>query len=273
MTRRLEAGRGGVPGAVLAAVAACVLGLGPGAEPAAAQLAVDRFELGLEPGDPSLRTGVVAVRNEGTAAVQAELRIEDWDRGEDGTNRWFARGTVPGSCGAALDVFPRQIRLEPGDAQSVRVLLSPAAPADRECWGALVVETVQPRTVNGREVAYVVRTAVKVYAGPPGLAADGVVGEMRMAPAAGTQPGATLSVAFDNAGARHLEGRGRVEFRRPDNSVAARVELPELYVLPGARRRVAVPVPALAPGRYVALAIVDYGGEEVAAGQIEYDAR
>lgn len=271
--RGLGAGRGVVRGAWFGAGLACVLALGPGGRPAAAQLAVNRFELALRPGDPAQRTGVVSVRNEGAAGVQANIRIEDWDRAEDGTNRWFPRGTLAGSCGAALDVFPRQLRLEPGAAQSVRVLLSPGAPSDRECWGAVVFETVQPRAVAGREVAYVVRTAVKVYVGPPGLAREGEVSELRVLPGDSAATGAMLDLAFDNVGARHLEAHGRVEFRRPDNSVAARVELPELYVLPGARRRVTAPVPPLAPGRYVALAIVDYGGDEVAAGEIAYDAR
>jgi len=62
--------------------------------------------------------------------------------------------------------------------------------------------------------------------------------------------------------------RGTMEYRRPDNSIAATDSIAEFPVLPGARRRVAVRVPKLAAGSYVALALLDYGGSEIAAGQI-----
>jgi hypothetical protein len=59
-----------------------------------------------------------------------------------------------------------------------------------------------------------------------------------------------------------------MEYRRPDNSVAATDSVSQFPVLPDARRRVAVTVPRLAPGSYVALALLDYGGAEIAAAQI-----
>jgi hypothetical protein len=37
--------------------------------------------------------------------------------------------------------------------------------------------------------------------------------------------------------------------------------------------RVRAALPALAPGRYVVLAVMDYGGAEIAAAQLEYEAR
>ena len=42
---------------------------------------------------------------------------------------------------------------------------------------------------------------------------------------------------------------------------------------PGARSRIRVAVPLLPQGRYVALAILDYGGDQLAAAQIEYEVR
>jgi hypothetical protein len=80
-----------------------------------------------------------------------------------------------------------------------------------------------------------------------------------------------LALAFTNTGARHVLVQGTLELRRPDNSVASKIAMPHLHVLPGATQHVAVPLPNLPRGRYVALAILDYGGSDVAAGQVEYE--
>jgi hypothetical protein len=83
-----------------------------------------------------------------------------------------------------------------------------------------------------------------------------------------------ISVLFHNTGGTHLLSKGRLEFRRIDNSLAAQVAIPEFPTLPGATRKVLVDVPAgLTPGDYVVLALIDFGGAELVAGQIDYQAK
>lgn len=241
------------------------------APPASAQLAVDHVELLLNPQSASQRIGLFSVKNEGEKPVQALIRIEDWDRAEDGTNRWYPAGTVKGSCGSALKIFPASMQLAPGASQTVRVTLDSAI-TDRECWNAAIVETTQPRMVHGRSLLYVLRTAVKVYAGTAALHSEGAVADLTVAPstAAADSGRPRIEAVFQNTGERHVVAHGSVEFRRPDNSVAERVPLPDAYALPGASARVSAVAPALAPGRYVALALFDYGGDDIAAAQVEY---
>jgi hypothetical protein len=47
----------------------------------------------------------------------------------------------------------------------------------------------------------------------------------------------------------------------------------EFAILPGDSRRLRVRVPLLPPGQYVALALIDYGGADVAGGQVQLDGR
>lgn len=239
---------------------------------ASAQLAVDHVELLLDPQSASQRIGLFSVKNEGEKPVQALIRIEDWDRAEDGTNHWYPSGTVSGSCGHALQIFPASMQLAPGASQSVRVTLDSAI-TDRECWGAAIVETTHPRVVGGRSLLYVLRTAVKIYADSPGLQSEGTVAELHVAPspAAADSGRPLVEAVFANTGERHAVAHGTVEFRRPDNSVAERVSLPDAYALPGASARVTALAPALPSGRYVALALFDYGGNDIAAAQVEYE--
>jgi len=64
-----------------------------------------------------------------------------------------------------------------------------------------------------------------------------------------------------------------VQWRTAGNTVAASAVIPELYLVPGAVRKVAIPVPPLSPGRYIALAVLDYGGPDLAAAQLPYEVR
>jgi P pilus assembly chaperone PapD len=140
-----------------------------------------------------------------------------------------------------------------------------------ECWAAAVVETTQPGAPRGQQVAYVLRTAVKIYVQPPGLRSGGEITGLRVtSDGAPATPAPQVEVTFENRGALHVAATGTLEFRRPDNSLALRVPLPNVYALPGARQQVRVPLPELARGRYAVLATLDYGGADIAAALIEH---
>lgn len=243
-----------------------------------AQFAIDKTELFLNAGESTERGGVLIVRNEGSVRAQAAIKMEDWDRGEDGSNRFFAPGTMPQSCARALRVFPLTVSLAPGESQAVRIDVDTSvahAMGAQECWSVVLVESAVPETnASGRTLLYRLRTGLKVYVMPKGLAADGQVADVAIL--AGDSAAKTtdmVEVAFQNTGTKHVIARGRVEIRRPDNTTAAVVELPPAYALPGATMRVRAAIPALAAGRYVVLAVMDYGGSEIAAAQLEHEVR
>jgi P pilus assembly chaperone PapD len=244
-----------------------------------AQFAIDKTELFLNPSDSSARNGVLMVRNEGTTRAQATIKIEDWDRAENGANRFFAAGSMPQSCAGVLKLFPLSLSLGPGESQAVRIDMDPSAArsyGNRECWSVVLVESAVPETgSNGRTLVYRLRSGLKVYVMPNGLTADGQVTDVAIHPASATigNPSDTVEVAFQNTGTKHVIGRGRVEIRRPDNTTAAVVELPFAYALPGATMRVRATLPSLAVGKYVVLAVMDYGGAEIAAAQLEHEVK
>lgn len=245
---------------------------------ARAQFAIDKTDLFLST-TATQRTGVLIVRNEGAVRGQAEIKVEDWDRAETGTNRFFEPGTLAQSCARALKVFPATLNLAAGEAQAVRIELDSLADstlANRECWSVVLVESVVPeKTDAGRTLLYRLRTGAKVYAAPKDLPLDGEVSDVsvRMGERDSTNSRDTVEVAFQNTGARHVVAHGRVEVRRPDNSTVAILDLPPAYALPGSTMRVRATLPALRSGRYVVLAVMDYGGSEIAAAQLEHEVK
>ncbi len=240
---------------------------------ASAQLAVDHVEATLRPKSRTEREVIIGVRNEGDKSVQAVVRLEDWDRKADGTNSWFPVGTKPGSCGKALTIFPLAMNLEPGASQSIRVVLDSTFSSTAECWAGAIVETVQPVSKGGQQIGYVLRTAVKLYVQPVGLQMNGDITDLKVLDESATARDTSkqMMVEFENTGYRHVVAQGTVEFRRADNTVAAKVALPNVYALPGARQFVKASMPRLEPGKYVMLATYDFGGTEIAAAQIEYE--
>jgi len=276
--------RGRVRGTVLAL---CAVGVVV-SQRASAQLLVDPLEVSLTSAGTSRVSGSFSLSNTTDAAVQATITRQDWDRVENGDNRFLPAGSTGTSCGAMLSASPVSIRLEPHSSRIIRLGVQTTSAPTKECWDIFFVEEVaQHAAVKGNSLQYIFRTGVKVYVAPPGLARDGAIENMEMvdvpAKSATTARNASASSApakrqvairFHNTGGMHLVAKGHLEFRRLDNSVAREVPIDEFPTLPGATRRVLVDIPAdLAAGDYVVLALIDFGGAELVAGQIDYQAK
>jgi P pilus assembly chaperone PapD len=225
------------------------------------------------------------VRNAGKNPAQAIITREDWDRAENGENRFVPSGTTPNTCGALMSAFPTAFRIEAGASQVIRLAVESAPNLAKECWDIVFVqELAQKRRLSRTGLQYIFRTGVKVYVVPAGLKRDASITNMTVESggsrlAAGTKAASPpvkqrIAIRFSNSGQVHLTGKGRIEFRRMDNSVAAQIPIAEFPTLPGAVRRIELNVPPTIPaGSYIALALIDFGGAEIAAGQLELTLR
>ena len=250
----------------------CVL-LALVARDAHGQLTVDALEVHMT---ASSGVRMVNVRNDAAKRVQAVLTIEDWERDERGVNRFMSGGSHPSSCAGALEVFPKSIVLEPGESANVRLSLtqgagaSPGAAANTaNCWSVVFIENRATQESGGRQLSYNVRTGIKVFGESATARRDGFIEAMEIAESSTD----SLDVMFRNAGDVQLLVKASVEVRRVDNSVVHRAELESFPVLPSQRRMLRSAVPVLPKGRYVLLALLDYGGSEIVAGQLEYEVR
>ncbi len=259
------------------------------ARPAAAQLLVDPLEVTILAPATDRVASSFSLTNTSDAPVQATISRGDWDRAENGDNRFLPAGSTGKSCGTMLSVSPLSVRIEPHSSRVVRVAAQPSSTLARECWDIVFIEEVPQRApTKGNSLQYIFRTGVKVYVAPPGLSRDGAIENMEIvdAPAkpapnaakpasASTNPAKhQVAISFHNTGGMHVVAKGRLEFRRLDNSVAREVPIEEFPTLPGAMRKVLVDIPTdIAAGDYVALALIDFGGAELVAGQIDYQAK
>ena len=258
-----------------------------------AQLLVDPLEVTMiAPGTDRVAT-TFSLSNTSDKPVQATISRSDWDRVENGDNRFLAPGSSGTSCGVMLSVSPLSVRIDPHSSRVVRLAVQTNSALTRECWDIIFIEELPQRsTTKGNSLQYVFRTGVKVYVAPPGLSRDAAIEDMSIVdsappaaasatPASRTMTEASpkalkrqIAIRFHNTGGMHLVAKGHLEFRRLDNSVAAQTPIAEFPTLPGSVRRVLVDVPTDLPvGDYVVLALIDFGGAELVAGQIDYQVR
>jgi P pilus assembly chaperone PapD len=247
-----------------------------------AQLTVDQLEISVTPSATGRVMASFVVRNDSKHPAQAIVTREDWDRAENGDNRFVPSGSTVNTCGASMSVFPTAFRIEPGANQIIRLAVEKTPNLPKECWDIVFVQELpQGRTVTRTGLQYLFRTGVKVYVVPAGLKRDASITGMRLEDAGGrvgSQSKAAssppvkqrISIEFSNSGQVHLAGKGRIEFRRLDNSIATQIPIAEFPILPGAMRRLELDVPPTLPaGSYIALSLIDFGGAEIAAGQLE----
>ena len=244
--------RGRVRGTVLALCA--VVGLV--SHRASAQLLVDPLEVTVLTAGNNRVSASFSLANTSDAPVQATITRQDWDRAENGDNRFLPTGQSGMSCGPVLSASPLSIRIDPHTSRIVRLGVQNAGALTKECWDIFFVEEVPQRASSkGNSLQYIFRTGVKVYVAPPGLARDGNVEDVAVedvpvgpatssttpvkpisAPSAATKR--QISVRFHNSGGMNLIAKGRLEFRRLDNSLAMQVPITEVPTLPGATRKV-----------------------------------
>lgn len=239
--------------------------------PLQAQMRVDNADLWLTAGAP---VGTFTVTNEGTEVLQFTLENADWDRADDGTNRFYPAGSTPSSCERALEVFPRQLRLTAGASQTVRVSLRPDSLPSRACWSLIFVQTEPPQAQQrGTAIRYITRIGVKIYFNPAQTVTLAEVEGFVQLPKAAPTDSAAVELAVRNTGTRPISLGGTVEVRRADNFVVARVQVEPVPVLPSSLRRLRVNLPHLDPGTYIALAVFDYGADEDLAAQTPLEIR
>lgn len=209
------------------------------------------------PGEASIQ-----LRNEGDAPLEFRVYLADYEQASGGGHDFYAAGTLENSCAARLQVSPAQVALLPGEAQEIRVRL---APGSATCWSLVFVES---SAVGVTDIRVAQRVGVKTF----GMA-DAAVreGEVSRVSVSSTSEQTEIAIAFENLGNVPILPAGTVEIRTPGGEVIARVAVQSFSVLPGREREVRVALEERLPaGQYLAVPVLDFGGDYLAAGQTAF---
>jgi len=253
--------------------------------PITAQVVVEDLEVHLtvRAGDSQNLSAVVPIRNELEHAQQVRITLEDWSRDSVGANVFHPYKSMPGSCGDRLQVFPADLRIDARSQQSMRVVYTPA-PSDTGCWAIAFIESVNaPKpnpTTEGSHLIVDVRTGVKVYVHRErevraGILEDALVDAFwrRREATSGWRDTVAVHEAhtrFTNSGTAHLRVKSKIEIRDADAKLIRADEGGEYYMLPGAQVTMRFTLPTLPKGDYIAIILLDFGGDEISAAQVEF---
>lgn len=243
-----------------------IVGLGSPAA-AAAQFSVSPVILPL-PASPEAADATVMVRNNGESPLQLRVFAADFDQKLDGGHETFAAGTHDRTCGARIEVFPEGLSVPAGVSQPVTIRMLPDPGADSTCWSLVFIESPPPEGTGYRAG---LRIGVKVY----GLAEGGSeLGEITDASVEEPEAGSadrTLRFTVANQQTWPILAHGTVDVRDFDGNSRATVHVESFSVLPDHQRRLEVPIEAdLGPGRYLAIPVLEYGGEGLMGAQVAF---
>ena len=236
--------------------------LGVVAEDARAQFSAQPVILELATVD-SAASSRFTVRNESAEELQLRISAGDFDQPVSGGHEFFEAGTHERSCAARLEFFPESLVLGPGESGEVTVRMAPGAAT---CWSLVFVQTVLGAQ-GGVRIAH--RIGIKVYGVSSAALPEGEVSHVEvMEDSAGVR---SAVVEFTNASDVPVRPTGEVEIRTMSGDVVAVVPVEPFSVLPGHARRTTVVLDAtLDPGTYLAIPILDFGGEYLAGGQATF---
>ncbi len=241
----------------------------PVAAPADLSLNVSpaKFELQVAAGKD--QTIPILVRNTGDNQVHIQVTLGDFLVGRDGNYVFLPPGKGPFSMGSWVDVNPREFDVDAKTFKQVRFTVAVPNGATGEYSALVFFTTRPPRKPGGLSIAE--RVASKLYEIVPNTARFS--GEIDDVSAKPDEAGEKYTIGFHNTGNAHVYLSGRIEVKS-GGQVVDRILMPkDMLVERDGKRIIEAVGKKLAPGSYSALALVDYGGQNLIAGQTTFVVR
>lgn len=254
---------------VMAAIAALTIGPRP-AQTAGIGIEVTpaKLEISVPPG--ATYNIPITVHNSSFDPVHVQSSLVDFGVGEDGSYEFSRPGSRTNSLLKFAAIRPREFDLAPNTTQQVQLTVQiPQTPGMSGEYAGIVFFQTRPPRRAGREVAFSVRVASKIYETIPNtVKIDGAISKMV---AAASPRGELYRVLYRNTGNTHVYLRGQLTIQR-GNAVVEQLQLANGDLVErGGTRLMEVTGQKLEPGQYVAIATVDYGGKTETGGEIAFE--
>lgn len=221
-------------------------------------------------------TDSFSVSNVGTKPENITISLVDWNRKTNGEHRYFDAGTLPHSLANWIEFSPIRFELKGGESQEVKFSIAIPKGEEGTHWTMFLVEGAPEVITTGKEgkslfsVTATVAYGIKIYQTDAATAQrKGKIINLDTGFSKSKETEIKVKIEFENTGNTHLEPEGQVEIRNEKGETVATVDIKRFPILPGAKRMLEIPFKEknLQPGRYLALAVLDFGGNYLVAGQ------
>jgi len=221
-------------------------------------------------------TSIINIRNGNDKNLELSIYLKD-KAFIDGTEAEVLPATSENSCAEWIFYTPSVLNIPPGESASVRINISVPDSAVGTCWSHIFIEETSPPKPNnykikGNTINFSVnmRVGVLLTQTVPGSGTrNGLIEKIDLVYNEDFTKG-FIEFDFFNNGNLISECNGWVEFRDIDGLSIEKIQLGEIpKIYPLERRNFKIEVPNnLITGEYSALAVIDYGGTQLVAGEV-----
>ncbi len=221
----------------------------------------------------------IALFNPDPEPVTVRAYLEDWERTPEGAQQFYPAGTLPGSAAKQVQLAESLVELGPQQEGKLRLQVEAAKDQRGTRTAMLFVESGRlpmPAKAADKQmqisVQAILRYGIKLYVVARGTEEPGtkIIDCELKQPKSGLIP---VSVELSNFGNVHLSYQGRLEVRTVDGEAFETVNLAPFSILPGASRKVGGEVRLPPAGKYLLLAVLDYGGQSLLAAEAPFEIR
>jgi hypothetical protein len=227
--------------------------------------------------------GSFFVYNGNDAPTNISVEVGDFTRDEDGGVQILAPNSQPHSLTNFITFSPASFRLAAGSGKSQEVHFTVSIPAGESGphWAMLLVREVGQSTnntqTNGNQqqvgVQLDLQIGVQIRQVDPTLAINsGRITQVDVLAAEQNKPMRVVT-EFENTGTIFQKPSGEVRIIDSSGKIVTRIPIESFRTLPGGKRRLEVPLTQnLTVGDYLALVVIDFGGDFLLAGQARFTA-
>ncbi|MDW8329151.1 MAG: hypothetical protein RML48_04115 [Candidatus Bipolaricaulota bacterium] len=250
--------------------------------PLEAQIGVSALsvDMNLPPGGSF--AGAYEVLNNSQQPRKFTVEIKDYDRNLDGGLVLLPPATHPRSLAKFLSVTPTEFTLAPGQKQTISFTVQIPSTERGPNWSAIVVTSLysapspqggeadqQPQPPIGVQIGTAEQFVTKIRRTDPTNAVNrGRILSVRALLPERDRP-LRIVTEYENTGTTFQQLKVELRVINTKGEVVRQRQLSDVVLLPGGKQRIEIPVtPALSPGTYLALVIIDFGGDVLLAGQV-----
>ncbi|MBB63841.1 MAG: hypothetical protein CMO81_02135 [Waddliaceae bacterium] len=220
------------------------------------------------------------VRNTGKKETEMHLYGRDFLMQENGQEVEYDPKSQERSCAQWMTYAPSEnFLLQPGEEQDIRVSMSPEKNASGIFWSKLFVEEAQaPSPISKEEGSHHVqllikqRWEVRLHQVFPGTL-DKSLAIQDMHIEGKEDRSLDINIAVSNQGSGLLRCQGALEIKDMEGNALQTLPLGSngrFGLYPKMERKLHLKAKALEDGEYVALLVLDYGADQLMAGELEF---
>lgn len=242
-------------------------------------IAASPMQLSFDAQPGSTQTLPLTLNNPSGNQITVTATLADWYRDSTGSIVYTKTTAALNSCTDWLKIFPgTEFVLKPGESKPVTVMITVPPNAAQRCTNSMLLFTQLDKQPipqkNGVVINLAVRVGIQIYHVPPGLNrkeidivqfTDTLFQENNIV-------SKQLFLRLKNSGQLSTEGKASIELTHLGTGHKTSLPAISFFTLPGAVRQIKVPLTgSLPPGRYSAVALVDYGeDQELRIGELEF---